>query len=62
MGTSAPAVKTHDIPITEPYQPPAQIPAANPDRWITPIPVTVPAREPVPIRRTTTVPEREVQT
>ena len=54
MGTSAPAVREHDFPITEPYKPPVAIPAPSPDRIVPFEPVTVPVREPaplVPIRR-----------
>jgi regulator of PEP synthase PpsR (kinase-PPPase family) len=53
MGTSAPAVKTHDFPITEPYKPPLSLPQPDPDRII-PLVVTVPIRQPVrviPIRQ-----------
>jgi hypothetical protein len=51
MGTNAPAIRTHDIPITEPYKPPLQIPAPSPDTLITIEPIQTPVREPVPVRR-----------
>jgi len=51
MGTSAPAIREHDFPITEPYKPPLSIPAPEPERWITAEPAVVPVRQPVPVRR-----------
>jgi len=51
MGTSAPAVREHDIPDSEPYKPPIPLPAPDKKRWLTPTPTTQPVREPVPVRR-----------
>ena len=54
MGTSAPAIRTHDIPITQPYIPPRQLPAPNPQR-LAPDYTAVPTHSPdyvtVPDRR-----------
>jgi len=52
MGTSAPAIITHDIPITEPWHEPLALPAPNPDHFapeFAPIPDRTAV--PVPIRR-----------
>jgi len=51
MGTSAPAVREHDIPGEEPYKPPKALPEPDKKRWLTPTPATQPVREPVPVRR-----------
>jgi len=53
MGTSAPAVREHDIPISKPYKPPLALPTRDPGQWIEPMPVRQPEREPVPVRRRT---------
>jgi hypothetical protein len=52
MGTSAPAIIEHDIPMTTPYVPPKQLPAPNPSRFA-PDYTSVPERVavPVPIKR-----------
>ncbi len=47
MGTSAPAVREHDIPITKPYKPPLALPAPEPDKWVAPVPQVQPAKQPV---------------
>jgi len=50
MGTSAPAIRTIDIPIVEPYRPPKQLPAPNPDTFAPDFsPAKQPEREPVPV-------------
>ena len=51
MGTSAPVVREHEIPIETPKAKPLRLPAPDPDTYITPI--TVPVRQPVvqPMRR-----------
>jgi len=49
MGTSAPAVREHDAPTEEPYQPPKALPAPDRKHWVTP--AKQPVREPVPVRR-----------
>jgi len=52
MGTSAPATRTYDIPITDPWQEPKQLPAPNPDTF-------APDYSPAPVREPVQVPLRK---
>lgn len=50
MGTSAPAIKEHDIPIVEKPKKPLALPSPDPDRIITPG-LPVPERTPERVER-----------
>ena len=52
MGTSAPVVKTQEVPIVEPYVPPKRLPGVDPSRIIPFSPfVRDPERVSEPVRR-----------
>jgi len=51
MGSSKPIIRTHDVPITEPFHPPKALPSPDPKRFAPDYsPSSVPAKEPVRVR------------